>query len=485
MSSTKQRSASAVLPIAQVVAIVAASLFVTVNALAAGGHTSLQAVEYREGHREAAIARRAELMQRMESGLAIITSADRSQPNRYEFYTDDTEHKDFVFLTGIYDSQPPGHVLVLNPGGDTYREVLYTDMDRTAATRLSGIDHVFPRDRLLEHMSSALNDYRNLRITQLRFKEVASDFARGWGNDNKILYVNYPRFTNLNEPRNPRLDFVDRMQAATSELIVRDAGDLLDPMRMIIDDFGMKNLKRAIEITGQGLMEGMKAAEPGLTTLQVMYTVDYVYRLNGADLGFLTGVSPASNMNEAIKWESTAEEEAARKGDARIMQGSLVHFDTGASMNHYSADIQRTVPADGKFTEEQKRIYQVVLDVQKAVINDVRPGATWQELHDLAMKMLKDAGGWDESYTYGIGHFIGMEVHEHGDYVGPLMPGMVLAIEQGAVVDGTRVAFEDDILVTENGHEWLTRFIPIEIDEVETLREEDKLVQPKVVLGVE
>ena len=279
MTSIKRRSSDAARRLARVASIAAATLFVTGYALAAGGQISLQAVEYREGHREAAITRRAELMERMEGGLAIITSADRSQPNRYEFYTDDTEHKDFVFLTGIYDSQPPGHVLVLNPAGDTYREVLYTDMDPAAASSLSGIDHVFPRDRFLEHMSSALNDYRNLRITQLRFKEVASDFARGWGNDNKILYVNYPRFTNLNEPRNPRLDFVERMQAATSELVVRDAGDLLDPMRMIIDDFGMKNLKRAIEITGQGLMEGMKTAEPGLTTLQVMYTVDYVYRL--------------------------------------------------------------------------------------------------------------------------------------------------------------------------------------------------------------
>jgi hypothetical protein len=95
----------------------------------------------------------------MEGGLAVITSADRSQPNRYEFYVDDTEHKDFVFLTGIYDAQPPGHVLVLNPGGDTYREVLYTDMDPAEVSRLSGIVHVFPRGRFLEHMSSALNDY--------------------------------------------------------------------------------------------------------------------------------------------------------------------------------------------------------------------------------------------------------------------------------------------------------------------------------------
>jgi Xaa-Pro aminopeptidase len=108
---------------------------------------------------------------------------------------------------------------------------------------------------------------------------------------------------------------------------------------------------------------------------------------------------------------------------------------------------------------------------------------TWQELHDLAVEMLRDAGGWDESYTYGIGHFIGMEVHEHGNYTEPLVPGMVLAIEQGAVVDGTRVAFEDDVLVTEDGHDWLTRFIPIEIDEVEALRRESAVIRPESLLG--
>lgn len=460
-------------------ALVALALSLPAPTLA---QTSLASLEYREGHREAAIARRAELMRSMEGGLAVITSADRSQPNLFEFYTPDTEHHDFLFLTGIYEAAPPESVLVLNPGGATYREVLYTDLPMDEARRLSGIEHVFPRARFLEHVSSALTDYRNLRITQLRFKEVASDLARGWGERDKILYVNYPRFSNLDEPAEPRLAFVDRLRAATSELDVRDAGDLLDPMRMVTDDFALQNLRRAVEITGKGLMEGMKVARPGLTTLQVMETVDYVYRLHGADLGFHTGVAVASHLNETLRWESTREEEAARKGDARIGEGVLVHFDTGARMNHYSADVQRTVPAGDRFTAEQRRIYQGVLDVQKAVIAAVRPGVTWQELHDLAVSMLRDAGGWDESYTYGIGHYIGMEVHEHGDYIAPLRPGMVLAIEQGAVVDGTRVAFEDDVLVTEDGHEWLTRFIPIEIDEVEALRRQAPLVRPEVLL---
>ena len=463
-------------------ATAAALALTSVSPTSASAQTTLAELEYREGHHEAAIARRAELMRRMEGGLAVITSADRSQPNLYEFYTPDTEQHDFLFLTGIYEAAPPGSVLVLNPGGDTYREVLYTDVDPAEARSLSGIEHVFPRNRFLEDLSSALTDFRNLRITQLRFKPVPSDLARGWGDSRKILYVNYPRVTNLNEPAEPRLAFVERLRAATAELDVRDAGDLLDPMRMILDDFALKNLRRAVEITGQGVMEGMKVARPGLTTRQVMQTVDYVYRLHGADLGFDTHVGVASDLDQAIRYASAREEAAARGGDARITDGVLVHFDTGARINHYSADVQRTVPAGDRFTDEQRRVYEVVLNVQKAVVEAIRPGATWQELHDLAVRMLREAGGWDESYTYGIGHFLGLEVHEHGVYTEPLRAGMALTIEQGAIVDGTRVALEDDVLVTAEGHEWLTRFIPIEIAEVEALRRQAPLVRPADLL---
>lgn len=157
-------------------------------------------------------------------------------------------------------------------------------------------------------------------------------------------------------------------------------------------------------------------------------------------------------------------------------------FDTGAAYNSHSADIQRQVPANGRFTEEQKRLYTTVLNVQKAVIARIAPGVTWNELHDLAVRMLKEAGGLDASYTYGIGHFIGMEVHDHGDYVAPLQPGMVVSIEQGAILNGLRVAFEDDVLVTANGHEWMTRFIPIEIDEIERLKRERPAFDPAVFL---
>jgi Xaa-Pro aminopeptidase len=430
--------------------------------------------------REAAAQRRAAMAKQLRDGIAIIQSADRSQPNLYEFFVETTEHHDFQYLTGLDRSRPPGSVLILNPRGETYREILYTSDDVEAVKKATGIEHVFPYDRFLEHLSSAITDFRNLRITQIRFKPVASDISRGWGDGRKVVYFNYPRFTNLNEPQNPRVSLVSRLTDASPEIEMRDATDVLDRMRMIQDAYSLAQLRRAIAITGRGLMEAMRAVRPGLTTREVMEVADFVYRLNGATLGFPTGVS--SGLQGVPVYASAREEHEAREGSTPIRPGDLVWFDTGAAYNRHSADIQRQVPADGKFTAEQRALYDVVLNVQKTVIANVKPGARWQELHDMAVKMLADAGGLDKSYTYGIGHFIGMEVHDHGDYVGPLMPGMVISIEQGAIRNGLRVAFEDDVLVTETGHEWLTRFIPIEMAEVEKLKTEPALFDPMKLL---
>jgi Xaa-Pro aminopeptidase len=171
-------------------------------------------------------------------------------------------------------------------------------------------------------------------------------------------------------------------------------------------------------------------------------------------------------------YTTAREEREAHPDEYVINAGEFLHVDTGAEFNHYSADVQRMVPVDGRFTDEQKKVYAVVLAAQKAAIGAVKPGATWWDVHNTAVKILRDAGGWDKSYTYGIGHFVGMDVHDHGDYLKPLEPGMVLTIEQGVVVNNLRVALEDDVLVTPTGQEWLSRFIPIEIDEVEKLRTE-------------
>jgi Xaa-Pro aminopeptidase len=430
--------------------------------------------------KEAAAQRRARFMERLPEGIAIIHSADRSQPNLYEHFVPTTEHHDFLYLTGLERAIPPGSVLVLNPRGKTYREVLYTSDDVTAVKEATGLIHVFPYAKFLEDLSSALTDFRNLRITQIRFKPVASDLSRGWGDRKKVLYYNYARFTNLNEPSTPRSTFIQRLLEASPEIDMRDATDILDRMRMIQDPYSLAQLRRAIAITGKGLMEAMRIARPGLTTREVMHVADFIYRLNGADLGFGTGV--AAGPQALPVYATVREEREAREGSRVIRPGDLVWFDTGAAYNYYSADIQRQVPADGRFTPQQRKLYEIVLNVQKTVIANIKPGARWWDLHNMAVDMLREHG-LDKSYTYGIGHFIGMEVHDHGDYLEPLQAGMVIAIEVGAIdASGLRVAFEDDVLVTEMGHEWLTRFIPIEIDEVEKLKTEAPAFDPMKLL---
>jgi Xaa-Pro aminopeptidase len=427
---------------------------------------------------DAAAARRARLLKVIPDGILVVQSADRDQSNLYQFMEAGTENHDFLYLTGIDKPRLPGSTLVLNPRGETYREILYTSDDVDAVKRATRIEHVLPLSRFTEDLSSAITDYRNLRITQLRFQPVASDLSRGLGLDGtrKVVYWNYPRFTNLNEPVNPRFALIGRLRDSSPEIEIRDASELLDRLRMIQDDYGLAQIRQAVQITGKGLMEGMKLSRPGVMTGQVKEMVDFVYRFNGGGFGFETNVSVTQAIPPAF---ASAREKGEPRSQAQtIGAGALVHIDTGATFNHYSADVQRVVPADGRFTDEQRRFYNTVLGVQKAVIESIRPGVRWQDLQALAVRMLRDAGGWDKSYTYGIGHFLGMEVHDHGDYLRPLEPGMVLTIEQGAIVNGVRVAFEDDVLVTVDGHEWLTQWIPIEAVDVERMMAEPRVFDP-------
>jgi Xaa-Pro aminopeptidase len=241
---------------------------------------------------------------------------------------------------------------------------------------------------------------------------------------------------------------------------------------MVQDSWALACLRRAVEITAEGTMEGLRAAAPGMTESEVMETVDFVYRYRGATLGFPTSVSrqPPEGRDPEPHMPEGFIQYVSRSGVETFTPDDLLHIDTGAAFRHFSADVQRTIPIRGTLDSKQRRLYDVALDVQKTVIEMVRPGVTWWELHNTADRKLRESGGFDEFWTYGIGHFIGMEVHDEGDYESPLLPGMVLAIEQGvAPPDGPRVAFEDDVLVTTDGFEWLSRILPLEVDAMEAM----------------
>ena len=414
--------------------------------------------------------RRQRVLEAVPAGAVLIFSVEQPQPRRLEFQVPNSENHDFTYLTGLQGLDSFDSALLLLPAAEKSWIVLYTSADVERMKAATGIEDVRSFARLEEELSVALTDYRDWRITQIRRWPLPAALAKVWGRYNKALYVNYPRFLRLGMPAPVRLDYFDRLKRFSPELQLRDSADLLDSIRMLHDAYGLASLRRAVQITGEGVVEGLRAVRPGLTEKQVMELMDFVYRYRGGDLGFPTEVTATPARQQKRQVPEGFIQFVPRSSAAVIETGQMVHVDTGASFNEYSADIQRNVPVGGKFTVQQRKLYDMVLNVQKTVIAHVRPGVTWWELHNLAVQMLLDAGGYDKYYSYGIGHFVGMEVHEEGDYEQPLRAGMVLAIEQGvSPPDGLRVAFEDNVLVTEDGHEWLSQSIPIEPNEVEMM----------------
>jgi Xaa-Pro aminopeptidase len=155
-----------------------------------------------------------------------------------------------------------------------------------------------------------------------------------------------------------------------------------------------------------------------------------------------------------------------------LSEGQLITIDAGAEINHYTADIQRTFPVSGKFTQEQKRIYNILKKTQEACIQMVRPGITMKDLQDKAMEMLDAEGGYGKNFFWGTSHFLGMEVHDHGNNLIPFKPGIIITVEPGIILDTFFVVLEDDVLCTAEGYEWLTEFIPRDVEDIEQLMAE-------------
>jgi len=144
--------------------------------------------------------------------------------------------------------------------------------------------------------------------------------------------------------------------------------------------------------------------------------------------------------------------------------------DMAAEFAHYAADVTRTVPVNGRFTAEQRKVYDIVLSAQKAAIAQVRPGAYTEDLDAVARKVIEDAG-YGDYFIHGLGHFVGLDVHDAGDYQSPLAPGMVITIEPGIYIPEKKfgVRIEDEVLVTEEGCRLLSNRLPREAADVERL----------------
>jgi Xaa-Pro aminopeptidase len=202
---------------------------------------------------------------------------------------------------------------------------------------------------------------------------------------------------------------------------------------------------------------------------QLEAVVEYTFRNHGADrVGFPSIVGSGPN-------NTTLHYDVNRR---RIEAGELVVIDVGAEYGQYTADVTRTIPISGRFGPRQRAIYNLVLGAQQAAIDAVRPGRTLGELNRIARNYIDDHSGelcgrqsCNRFFLHGLGHHLGMRVHDVGDTTMPLRPGMVFTIEPGLYLaeENLGVRIEDDILVTETGAEVLSAGAPRTVEEIEAL----------------
>jgi len=407
-------------------------------------------------------ARRQKLAEMVDEGIIIIQSSERNQNNLYEFFVANSDNHDFIYFTGL---ETPNSTLILCPGSKEYPEVLYIDGDPEKIREETRIDHAFPVKNLFPDLSNAYSDFSQLRFTQRRFKALPSEISRIlYNNSNKkVVYFNFPRFVNLDEPPPKRLEFIHRFEYFSPKYEIRDVADLIDRLRMYKDAYEIELLRKATQISGEAMIECMRSAVPGMTEEQLRAVYNFTCHFKGAkSFGFPTTVRSGPRGYA----------EHFPRGTKVLNAGELITIDAGAEIEHYTADIQRTFPVSGKFSDEQKKVYNILKKAQEACIELVRPGVTMKDLQNKAIEVLDAEGGYGKYFRWGTSHFLGMEVHDHGNNLIPFKPGIFITVEPGVILEYFSVVLEDDVLCTEDSYDWFTEFIPREVEDIERIMKE-------------
>jgi Xaa-Pro aminopeptidase len=402
----------------------------------------------------ATAARRRALLRRIGRGAVLIPAAhERNIEQDYVQDNDFRQDNTFFYFTQLETQD--AWLLMTARGPDSLDVTLFLpartpSRERwtglrlgpdSTAVRLSGIAKVMVIDSL------------DSRLTRLRF-------------------LGAPVYVPLGPSTKDERRIAD---IAFSGADVRNLLAIVDSMRVVKDADEVARLRRAVDISVAGHVAAMRAARPGMFEYELEAALEAGFRTNGADrLGYPSIVGSGPNS-------TTLHYDVNRR---RTENGDLVVIDAAAEWGQYTADVTRTFPVNGKFTARQKAIYDLVLGAQQAAFDSLRPGITMFELDAIARRYMRGHSGKlcgdktcddREFFNHGLGHPIGMDVHDVG-IARRLEPGMVVTLEPGIYLQAERlgVRIEDDVLVTATGAEWLSAGAPRTTDSIERLMREGR-----------
>lgn len=248
-------------------------------------------------------------------------------------------------------------------------------------------------------------------------------------------------------------------------LDVRPAGPPLGALREDKSPAEIARIRRAVESTVAGMRDALRAAAPGVAEYQLAAIVELRCRLAGASRQAFPSIVGSGPNSCVLHYD---------RNRRTLEAGDLVVLDVGGEFEGYAADVTRTFPASGRFTDEQAKAYDAVLDAQKAALAAVKPGVTLRQVHEAAHAVLRERG-LANFFLHGTCHSVGLEVHDPWRMKEPLRAGCVITVEPG-VYDASRnlgIRIEDTVVVTEDGCEILSAGMPKERAAIEALLAED------------
>ena len=423
--------------------------------------------------------RRERLLRRMGQGVAIIPTATEKVRNADAHYRY-RPNSDFYYLTGFPE---PEAVLVLAPGHPLGSTILF----------------VRPRDPAREIWDGYRAGLEGARASygadQVFSIHEINDILPGFLENQDLLFYSIGR--------NPDFDarvmhWLNQARAkvragisAPREIV--DVDEMIHEMRLFKDDAEIELMRRAGGISGAAHRQAMRVCRPGMYEYELEAELEYVFRRLGATAPAYTSIVGGGTNACVLHYIENSRS---------LAEGDLVLIDAGAEYGGYAADITRTFPVNGRFSPEQRALYELVLASQQAALDMVRPGNPYNAYHDAAVSVLAqglldlgiirgsleeslETGSYKTFYMHRTGHWLGMDVHDVGAYKlkgdwRPLEAGMVLTVEPGLYIApdaenvdarwrGIGIRIEDDVLVTEIGHDILTKDTPKRIDEIEDL----------------
>lgn len=390
-----------------------------------------------------------------DNSMLILFAGEAPQKSADEAYSF-TPNRNFYYMTGINREKM---ILMITKVNKKVNQTLFIEkadpvlekwvgkrMTVEEAKEASGIQNI----QYLEDFEGAVARL----MLNYKMKKLYLDLERsGWDS--------IPTVSNI---------FAKSIKERYPELSIKNIYQDICSLRLIKTEEEIAEIKKAIEITNEGIKSLMTNAKPGMMEYQIEANFDYVLKCSGVtDYAFKT--IAASGINGTVLHYS--------QNNSKTQDGDLILFDLGAQWNYYNADISRTFPLNGKFTERQKEIYNIVLKAMADTMAVIKPGVLYTKLNETTraslaeslkkIGLIKEDAELSKYYYHNVTHYLGLDTHDVGSRELELKPGMVLTVEPGLYIEEEKIGIriENDVVVTDNGCEDLAKDIIKSVEDIE------------------